>query len=117
MSKGVRPPGPLRGPAIEWRARQIDDPIERLRFLQRTTAEPAIVGRIVSRAKGWRWRVLPVIAGVDGTGELEDAVGEGRLPVIDVGDDAEVAEPLEPGHTPFSPPRGRWDETPRPLLV
>ena len=56
----------------------------------------------------------PHVAGVDGAGELEEAVGERRLPVVDVGDDAEVAEPVEPGHTPFSPPRGRWDETPAP---
>ena len=48
----------------------------------------------------------PHVAGVDGAGELEDAVGERRLPVVDVGDDAEVAEPLEPGHTSFSPPGG-----------
>ena len=59
----------------------------------------------------------PHVAGVDGAGELEDAVGQRRLPVVDVGDDAEIAELLEPGHTPFSPPRRRWDETPFPLLV
>src|SRR5919197_338800 len=33
-----------------------------------------------------------VVAGIDGTGELEDAVGQGRLPVVDVGDDREVAD-------------------------
>ena len=59
----------------------------------------------------------PHVAGVDGAGELEDAVGQRRLPVVDVGDDAEVAEPLEPGHTPFSPPRRRSDEPPTPLLA
>jgi hypothetical protein len=31
--------------------------------------------------------------------------------VVDVGHDAEVAEALEPGHTPFSPPGWGWDET------
>ena len=59
----------------------------------------------------------PHVARVDRPGELEDAVGEGRLPVVDVGDDAEVAEPLEPGHTSFSPPGRRWYETPLLLLA
>ena len=59
----------------------------------------------------------PHVARVDRPGELEDAVGEGRLPVIDMGDDAEVAEPLEPGHTSFSPPGRRWYETPLLLLA
>ena len=57
------------------------------------------------------------VAHVDGAGELEDAVGERRLAVVDVGDDAEIAELLEPGHTPFSPPWGRSDEPPAPLLA
>ena len=55
----------------------------------------------------------PHVPRVDGAGELEDAVGERRLAVVDVGDDAEVAEPLEPGHTPFSPPGRRLERNPR----
>ncbi len=34
------------------------------------------------------------LAGIDRVGELEEAVREGRLPVIDVGDDREVAEAI-----------------------
>ena len=34
----------------------------------------------------------PHVAGVDGAGELEDAVGERALAVVDVGDDREVAD-------------------------
>ena len=37
----------------------------------------------------------PHVAGVDGAGQLEDAVGERRLPVVDVGDDAEVADAVD----------------------
>jgi hypothetical protein len=33
-----------------------------------------------------------MVARVDRAGDLEDAVGQGRLPVIDVGDDREVAD-------------------------
>jgi hypothetical protein len=33
-------------------------------------------------------------ARVDGPGELEDAIGQRRLAVIDVGDDREVADPV-----------------------
>ena len=36
----------------------------------------------------------PVVARVDRPGELEDAVGQRRLPVVDVGDDREVADVL-----------------------
>jgi hypothetical protein len=37
--------------------------------------------------------------------------------VVDMGDDAEVAEPFEPGHTSFSPPGTCWYETPGRLLT
>ena len=60
----------------------------------------------------------PHVAGVDRPGELEDAVGEGRLPVVDVGDDAEVPEPLEAGHHPILPARGpRATNLPRPATA
>ena len=49
----------------------------------------------------------PHVAGVDRAGELEDAVGEGGLAVVDVGDDAEIPEPFEGRHRPHSPRRGR----------
>ena len=39
--------------------------------------------------------LLAHVAGVDGAGDLEDAVRQRRLPVIDVGDDREVADPVE----------------------
>jgi hypothetical protein len=39
--------------------------------------------------------LLAHLAGVDGPGELEDAIRKGGLPVIDVGDDAEVPDPRE----------------------
>ena len=35
-----------------------------------------------------------VRARIDSAGQLEDAIGEGRLAVVDVGDDREVAEPV-----------------------
>ena len=37
---------------------------------------------------------------VDGAGHLEQPVGERRLPVVDVGDDAEAADAVEGGHDP-----------------
>ena len=41
----------------------------------------------------------PVLARVHGAGDLEDAVGQRRLPVVDVGDDREVADvPGGSGH-------------------
>jgi len=40
----------------------------------------------------------PHLPGVDGSTELEETVCQSRLPVIDMGDDAEVAEPVERGH-------------------
>ena len=39
--------------------------------------------------------LLAHLAGVDGAGDLEDAVRQRRLAMIDVGDDREVADPLE----------------------
>ena len=39
--------------------------------------------------------LLPHQAGVDGPGDLEDAVGQGRLAVVDVADDGEVADALD----------------------
>ena len=41
------------------------------------------------------------VARVDGAGQLEEAVGERRLPVVDVGDDAEAADAVERGHRPL----------------
>ncbi|CAB4803220.1 unannotated protein [freshwater metagenome] len=38
------------------------------------------------------------LAGVDSATQLEQAVREGGLAVIDVGDDAEVADTVEGGH-------------------
>ncbi len=38
------------------------------------------------------------VARVDGAGQLEEPVGERRLPVVDVGDDAEAADAVERGH-------------------
>ena len=39
--------------------------------------------------------LLAHLAGVDGAGDLEDAVRQRRLAVVDVGDDREVADPVE----------------------
>ena len=39
--------------------------------------------------------LLPHEAGVDGPGDLENAVGQGRLAVVDVADDGEVADALD----------------------
>ncbi len=39
--------------------------------------------------------LLPHEPGVDGPGDLEDAVGQGRLAVVDVADDGEVADELD----------------------
>ena len=39
--------------------------------------------------------LLPHQAGIDGPGDLEDAVGQGRLAVVDVADDGEVADALD----------------------
>ena len=46
------------------------------------------------------------VARVDGTGHLEQAVGEGRLPVVDMGDDAEAADAAELGQEVHSRGRG-----------
>ena len=43
----------------------------------------------------------PHVTGVDGAGELEDAVGQGALPVVDVRDDREGTEALERRHPPI----------------
>jgi hypothetical protein len=37
-------------------------------------------------------QLCPHLALGDGVGELEDAIGQGRLAVVDVGDDREVAD-------------------------
>ena len=42
--------------------------------------------------------LLAHVALGDGVGHLQDAVGQRRLPVVDVGDDAEVADVIEGGH-------------------
>ena len=34
----------------------------------------------------------------DGSGQLEQPVGQGRFPVVDVSDDTEIADPFEFGH-------------------
>ena len=39
--------------------------------------------------------LLPHETGVDGPGDLQDAVGQGRLAVVDVADDGEVADALD----------------------
>ena len=38
------------------------------------------------------------VAGLDGAGQLEDAVGQRRLAVVDVRDDREVADAVDGGH-------------------
>ena len=45
--------------------------------------------------------------GVDRAGQLEEPVGERRLPVVDVGDDAEAADAVELGHGAHSRRRHR----------
>ena len=42
--------------------------------------------------------LLAHVAGVDGAADLEDAIGQRRLAVVDVGDDREVADAGEVGH-------------------
>jgi hypothetical protein len=60
MSDDVQVPGPLRASAIEWRARHIDDPLERLRYLRRTATRPSPYARFASSWKRWTWRTIPV---------------------------------------------------------
>jgi hypothetical protein len=40
----------------------------------------------------------PHVAWIHGAAQLEDAVGQGRLPVIDVGDDRQGADALDRDH-------------------
>ena len=62
--------------------------------------------------------LLTHVAGVDGAAQLEDAVGERALAVVDVGDDRQRPEPLQTparrrsgvpagGHTPILAEQGR----------
>lgn len=52
MSYGLRIPNPVLLPVIEWRARRIADPVERLRFLRRATGGKSPRNRAGS---GKRW--------------------------------------------------------------
>src|SRR4051794_29536641 len=58
----AKPPGPVVAPLIEWRARRIEDPVERLCFLQ-TAAE--VVSRPLVDAKYWKHvsirKIAPVV--------------------------------------------------------
>lgn len=56
-----RVPGRLRASALEWRARQIDDPVERLRYLRRKAARPSPYAQLASFWKRWTWRSIPVL--------------------------------------------------------
>ena len=49
----------------------------------------------------------PHVTGIDRAAQLEDPVGQGRLAVVDVGDDREGAVLLDPGHTPILAGPGR----------
>jgi hypothetical protein len=60
MPDEVHIPGRLRASAIEWRARQIDDPLQRLRYLRRTAGRPSPYGRLASSWKHWTWRTIPI---------------------------------------------------------
>ena len=56
----ARVPGGLRAAGIEWTARQITDPVERLRFLRKAAARPsrlAVAGRVCGRI-GWLTAVV-----------------------------------------------------------
>ena len=62
MAVTVRPPGPVVAPLIEWRARRIEDPVDRLCFLQ---AAADRVSRPLLDAKYWKHisirRIAPVV--------------------------------------------------------
>ena len=51
--------------------------------------------------------LLAHVAGVDRAGQLEDAVRQGRLAVVDVGHDAEVADAVEVQRDPWREKTGR----------
>lgn len=63
MDTAGRPPGPVRAPLIEWRASRIQDPVERLRFLQRAAVrgEPWELPRHVRGIGGWRLVISAVL--------------------------------------------------------
>ena len=44
----------------------------------------------------------PHLPGVDGAAVLQDAVGQGRLPMVDVGDHADVADGVRAGHRQYA---------------
>ena len=52
----------------------------------------------------------PHVAGVDRAGELQDAVGEGGLAVVDMSDDREGTEAVERAHPPILAVARRTDE-------
>ena len=62
MGVAVKPPGPLMAPLIEWRARQIGDPVERLRFLRTATTRVSQPPINTTTWKRWRWSALvPIV--------------------------------------------------------
>src|SRR5205807_6019564 len=44
----------------------------------------------------------PHLPGVDGAAVLQDAVGQGRFPMVDVGDHADVADVVRAGHRQYA---------------
>ena len=48
--------------------------------------------------------LLAHVAFADSSGALEQAIGQGRLAVVDVGDDREVADARSSGHESGGPP-------------
>src|SRR5207247_972163 len=72
-SSTATPPAPVCACILDPRARGLD-------------GDPALPPQL------HRVEQLGAVLGPDGPGQLEDAVGEGRLAVVDVGDDREVAD-------------------------
>ena len=62
MAEAPRPPGPLRASAIEWRARQIDDPVERLRYLRKAADRPVRFEQALTNWKRLSWLIIPALA-------------------------------------------------------
>lgn len=61
MPDEVRVPGRLRASALDWRARQIDDPVERLRYLRRNAGRVSPLRRFTTSWKHWTLRSVPVL--------------------------------------------------------